>query len=43
MIKRNKQDEIVRLLAEFSAICIIDPRQIGKITLAQEVAKQAIS
>jgi len=39
MIKRNKQNEIIQLLAEFSAVCILGPRQIGKTTLAHEVAR----
>ena len=43
MIKRNKQNEIIQLLAEFSAVCILGPRQIGKTTLAREVAKQSVS
>ncbi len=38
MIKRYAQDEIIQLLTEFSAVGILGPRQIGKTTLALEVA-----
>lgn len=39
MINRNAQAEIVRLLDEFSAVGILGPRQVGKTTLAEEIAK----
>lgn len=38
MIKRHAQDEIIRLLTEFSAVGILGPRQVGKTTLALEVS-----
>lgn len=39
MIKRNAQDEIIRLLEGFPAVGILGPRQVGKTTLAIEIAK----
>jgi uncharacterized protein len=38
MIKREAQSEIVRLLEEFPAVGILGPRQVGKTTLAEEIA-----
>ncbi len=39
MIKRSAQAEIIRLLEEFPAVSILGPRQVGKTTLAEEIAK----
>ncbi len=38
MIKRRAQTELRRLLEQFPAVAILGPRQIGKTTLAQEIA-----
>lgn len=38
MIKREAQTEIVHLLEEFPAVGILGPRQVGKTTLAEEIA-----
>jgi len=38
MIKRQAQTEITRLLAEFPAVGILGPRQIGKTTLAEAIS-----
>lgn len=38
MIKRSAQDEIALLLGEFPAVGILGPRQVGKTTLAEEIA-----
>ena len=38
MIKRQAQAEITRLLEEFPAVGILGPRQVGKTTLAEEIA-----
>lgn len=38
MIKRDAQDEIALLLEEFPAVGILGPRQVGKTTLAEEIA-----
>jgi predicted AAA+ superfamily ATPase len=38
MIKRVAQAEIVRLLEEFPAVGVLGPRQVGKTTLAEEIA-----
>jgi uncharacterized protein len=38
MIKRQAQSEIVQLLEEFPAVGVLGPRQIGKTTLAEEIA-----
>jgi predicted AAA+ superfamily ATPase len=40
MIKRRITGEIKELLAEFPAVVIIGPRQVGKTTLAQKVAEE---
>ncbi|MFZ6010299.1 MAG: ATP-binding protein [Bacteroidota bacterium] len=39
MIERQAQDEIARLLVEFPAVGILGPRQVGKTTLAEEIAR----
>ncbi|MBM4127833.1 MAG: ATP-binding protein [Nitrospira sp.] len=38
MIKRRAQTELLRLLEQFPAVAILGPRQIGKTTLAQQIA-----
>ena len=38
MIKRQAQSEITRLLEEFPAVGLLGPRQVGKTTLAEEIA-----
>lgn len=38
MIKRAAQDELTLLLDEFPAVGILGPRQVGKTTLAEEIA-----
>lgn len=38
MIKRQAQSEIAQLLDEFPAVGVLGPRQIGKTTLAEEIA-----
>lgn len=38
MIKRHATPEIIQLLEEFPAVGILGPRQIGKTTLAEEMA-----
>ena len=38
MIKREKHDEITELLENFPAVAILGPRQVGKTTLAHEIA-----
>jgi uncharacterized protein len=38
MIKREAQDEITRLLEEFPAVGVLGTRQVGKTTLAEEIA-----
>ena len=38
MIKRYAETELVRLLEQFPAAAILGPRQIGKTTLAQQIA-----
>lgn len=38
MIARNSQVEIIELLEEFPAVSILGPRQVGKTTLAEEIA-----
>jgi hypothetical protein len=38
MIKRQSQSEIVQLLQEFPAVGVLGPRQVGKTTLAEEIA-----
>jgi predicted AAA+ superfamily ATPase len=40
MFKRIAQDEIIRLLDEFPAVGVLGARQVGKTTLAQEIAAQ---
>ena len=39
MIKRNAQAEITELLREFPAVAVLGPRQVGKTTLAWEIAR----
>ncbi len=38
MIKRHAQTELLRLLEQFPAVAILGPRQVGKTTLAQQIA-----
>lgn len=38
MITRKAKPEIVQLLEEFSAVGVLGPRQVGKTTLAEEIA-----
>lgn len=38
MVKRRAETELLRLLEQFPAVAILGPRQIGKTTLAQEIA-----
>ena len=38
MIKREVQTEIIELLGEFPAVAVLGPRQVGKTTLAREIA-----
>lgn len=40
MIRRHALTEIRQLLAEFPAVCILGPRQVGKTTLALQLAGQ---
>ncbi len=39
MIKRTAHAEITELLTEFPAVGVLGPRQVGKTTLAQEIAQ----
>lgn len=39
MIRRKSETELIELLEEFPAVAILGPRQIGKTTLALEIAK----
>lgn len=41
MLKRNIQEIIERRLRQFPAVAILGPRQVGKTTLAKELAKKA--
>jgi predicted AAA+ superfamily ATPase len=43
MINRFKRHEIHQLLEYFPAVAILGPRQVGKTTLAHEVANAQIS
>ena len=38
MINRIARAEIAQLLTEFPAVGVLGPRQVGKTTLAQEIA-----
>ncbi|GAA3950328.1 AAA family ATPase [Chitinophaga oryziterrae] len=38
MITRKAKSEIIQLLEEFSAVGVLGPRQVGKTTLAEEIA-----
>lgn len=38
MIKRDAQEDIISLLDEFPAVGVLGPRQVGKTTLAEEIA-----
>jgi len=40
MIKREIQEEIIELLQEFPAVALLGPRQVGKTTLAEEIAEK---
>lgn len=40
MIKRRALTEVRQLLAEFPAVCILGPRQVGKTTLALELVEK---
>lgn len=40
MVKRNAKEDIVKLLDEFPAVAVLGPRQVGKTTLAEEIAAQ---
>jgi hypothetical protein len=39
MIKRQAETEIAQLLEEFPAVGVLGPRQVGKTTLAEEIAR----
>ena len=39
MIKRRLKDELILLSQEFPAVALLGPRQVGKTTLAKELAK----
>ncbi|WP_428547429.1 AAA family ATPase [Profundibacter sp.] len=39
MIERGKYHEVTELLDSFPAVAIIGPRQVGKTTLAHEIAE----
>ena len=39
MIEREKYHEVTELLDSFPAVAIIGPRQVGKTTLAHEIAE----
>lgn len=38
MIKRSIQEDIINLLGEFPAVAVLGPRQVGKTSLAEEIA-----
>lgn len=38
MLKRQAQSEVAQLLEEFPAVGVLGPRQVGKTTLAEEIA-----
>lgn len=40
MIKRQAETELARLLAEFPAVGVLGPRQVGKTTLAETIAAE---
>lgn len=39
MIKRDSEQQGIELLTEFPAVALLGPRQVGKTTLAQQIAK----
>lgn len=43
MIKRSKFTEIAELVDSFPAVAILGPRQVGKTTLALEIADESMS
>ena len=43
MIVRKAQVDFLKLLEEFPAVAILGPRQIGKTTLAEEIARAYLS
>ena len=38
MIQRRTETEVLQLLEQFPAVAMLGPRQIGKTTLAQQIA-----
>lgn len=40
MIERNAKQDIAKLLEEFPAVAVLGPRQVGKTTLAEEIAAE---
>lgn len=39
IIKRSAQTEVIKLPEEFPAVGVLGPRQVGKTTLAEEIAE----
>lgn len=42
MIERTLTNQVIKLLNEFPAVAILGPRQVGKTTLAKNVAKHIL-
>ncbi|MGK2954720.1 MAG: ATP-binding protein [Solirubrobacterales bacterium] len=40
MIERRLKPEVIRLLSQQAAVCLLGPRQVGKTTLALEIAEE---
>ena len=43
MIQRHLQPQLISLLADYLAVALLGPRQVGKTTLALEVADSVLT